>query len=93
MADKLAKEARNPQACMVSYEVGNLAHQGEHWPVLITVAKGDNSQPTERMAGNPKHALKGHVAANHSKGLTAQGLYLRLWADIREDVHKISHDY
>ena len=61
--------------------------------MLITAAKGDNCQPTERMAGNLKHALKGHVAANHSKGLTAQGLYLRLWADIREDVHKISHDY
>ena len=54
MADKLANEARNPQACEVSDQVGSLAHQGEHWPVLIIASKGNKSQPAERMAGNLK---------------------------------------
>ena len=92
MADKLANETRGPQACEVSYEAGNHAHQGEHWSVLNIASKREESQPAECMAGNLKQALKGRISSNQAKGLTAQGLYLQLWADIQQDVHKISHD-
>ena len=89
LVDKLANDARDPQACTVTCSVGNLAHQGEHWPVLITLSKEE--ERIERTAGNLKQALKVHIASRHAKGLTNQGLYPKLWNDIQHELHKISH--
>ena len=75
------------------YTVGNLAHQGEHWPVLITPSNSDKDQTVERTVGNLKKALKVHIASRHAKGLTYQGLYLKLWNDIQHELHKSSHTY
>ena len=37
LVDKMANDARDPQACTMTCSDGSLAHQGEHWPVLITL--------------------------------------------------------
>ena len=34
MADTLANEARDAAACHLTYDIGNQAHQGQHWPIL-----------------------------------------------------------
>ena len=90
LVDKLANDARDPQACTITCSVGNPAHQGEHWPVLITPSKEEESQTVERTAGDLKQALKVHIASRHAKGLTNQGLYLTLWNDIQHELHKVS---
>ena len=43
IVDKLANDVRDPQACTITCSVGNLAHQGEHWPVLITPSKEEEN--------------------------------------------------
>ena len=93
VADKLANAARNPSACDVSYDNGNLAHQGEHWPMLIAHPQEDIRQSEDRMASNLQATLKDHIACRHSKGLTNHGLYLDAWSKIQADVHKTSHTY
>ena len=69
IVDRLANDPRDPQACTISYSVGNLAHQGEHWPVLITPSRNDKDQSVELTAGNLKQALKVHIASRHAKRL------------------------
>ena len=93
VADKLANAAQEPDACDVSYDVGHLAHQGEHWPVLIAHPQRDQARHRDRMAGNLLASLKKHIACEHAKGLTNHGMYLDLWNKIRADVHKTSHAY
>ena len=93
VADKLANAAREPDACDVSYDVGHLAHQGEHWPVLIAHPQRDQARHGDRMAGNLQASLKRHIACEHARGLTNHGIYLDLWSKIRADVHKTSHAY
>ena len=70
IVDRLANNARDPQACTISCSVSNLAHQAEHWPVLTTPSENDKDQSVERAAGNLKQALKVHIASRHAKGLT-----------------------
>ena len=57
VADKLANAARDPSACDVSDDIGNLAHQGEHWPMLIAHPRKVIKQPEDRMASNLQASL------------------------------------
>ena len=93
IVDKLANDARDPQAFTITCSVGNLAHQGEHWPLLITPSKEQENQTVDRTAGNLKQALKVHIASRHAKGLTNQGSYLELWNDIQHELHKSSQTF
>ena len=61
--------------------------------MLITPSKNDKDQSVERTAGNLKQALKVHMASRHAKGLTNQGLYLKLCNEIQHELHKFSHTY
>ena len=61
--------------------------------MLITPAKEEVNRIVERTAGNLKQALKVHIASRHAKGLTKQGLYLKLWNDIQHELHKFSHTF
>ena len=75
-ADKLANEARDPQLCCLTFDIGNQAHHGEHWPSLITQASTPEAVPREKMAGNLSAALKQHIAGMHARGLTNKSDYL-----------------
>ena len=83
-ADKLANEARDPQLCCLTFDIGNQAHHGEHWPSLITPASAPEAMPRERMAGNLSTALKQHIAGMHARGLTNRSDYLGYWDNVRD---------
>ena len=91
-ADRLANAARDPSACDVSYDIGNLCTP-RRAPMLIAHPQKDKRQPEDRMASNLQASLKNHIACRYYQGLTNQGLYLNLWSKIQADVHKTSHAY
>ena len=93
MADKLANEARDAAACDLTYDSGNQAHQGKHWPVLTARTAAPDQLNWQRVAGNLHTAIKGHINSHHAKGLTNNTLYVRLWEGIRGDLHKSSHSF
>ena len=93
MADKLANEARDAAACDLTYDIGNQAHQGQHWPTLTTRMATPDQLHRERVAGNLHAALKSHISGHHAKGLTTNTLYVRLWEGIKGDLHKSSHSF
>ena len=76
MADKLANEARDAAACDLTYDIGNQAHQGQHWPVLTAQTAAPEQLNRERVAGNLHAALKSHISGHHAKGLTKKLLYI-----------------
>ena len=87
-ADKLANEARDPQLCCLTFDIGKQAYHGVHWPNLITPASAPEAVPRERMAGNLSAALKQHIASMHARGLTNKSDYLGYWDDVRDMMHR-----
>ena len=93
MADKLANEAQDAAACDLTYDIGNQAHQGKHWPVLTAWTAAPDQSNRQWVAGDLHAAIKGHTNSHHAKGLTNNTLYVRVWEGIRGDLHKSSHSF
>ena len=77
MADKLANEARDAAACQLTYDIGNQAHQGKHWPALTACMAAPDHMIRERvgcLGRQPARCRQGPDQRPPCQGLDTQYL-------------------
>ena len=81
-ADELANAARQPANCQEVVDLGNVAHQGDFWPVLV-------KEGSRRLASNLCSGVKCHLRPC-ARGLANRTQDEGFWERVLPELHALS---
>ena len=81
-ADELANAARQPANCQEVVDLGNAAHHGGFWPVLV-------KEGSRRLASNLCSGVKCHLGPC-ARGLANRTQYEGFWERVLPELHALS---
>ena len=80
--DGLANAARQPANCQEVVDLGNVAHQGDFWPILV-------KEGSRRLASNLCSGVKCHLGPC-ARGLANSTQYEGFWERVLPELHTLS---